>query len=85
MTQLIIYNTYRTENISLSQNPYTVRFALSADGQEHVLFVSNDFTNQQAKYHFTSEVANDYQHYHNEKLADEVLKIIKDDIKNNRI
>lgn len=85
VTQLLSYNIYRTESILLSQNPYTVRFALSADGREYVLFVSNDFTQQQTKYRFTSEVANDFKHHHSEKLADEVFKIIEDDVKNHRI
>lgn len=85
MAQVISFNIYRTENVRFSGTPYTIRFASSNDGQEHALMVSNNDTNQQAKYHFSSEVASDFEHYHNEKLESEILKIIKDDIENGQV
>jgi len=85
MTQILSYNIYRTENIIVLGKPYTVRFTSTPDGQDHALMVSNDATNQQGKYHFSAEVANDYKQQHDEDLANEVLNIIKDDLENNRI
>lgn len=83
MTQVISLDIYRTENIRVVGKSYTIRFAVTRDGQEHALMVSNDTTNQQNKYHFSSEVAADFKHYHNEELLTEILKIIQDDIENN--
>lgn len=85
MTQMISYNIYRTENITVLGTPYTVRFTSTADNQDHALMVSNNETNQQGKYHFSAEVANDYQQQHNEELSNAVLDIIKGDIENNLI
>ena len=85
MTQVLSYNIYRTENITVSGKPYTIRFTSTPDGQDHALMVSNNETNQQGKYHFSSEVASDYKHLHDKELTDEVLNIIKDDLANNRI
>ena len=85
MTQIISYNVYRTENITVLGKPYTVRFTSKPDNQDHVLMVSNNETNQQGKYHFSAEDANDYKQQHNEELANVVLDIIKGDIENNRI
>lgn len=85
MTQVLSLNIYRVENISFSGTPYTIRFASSRDGQENTLIVSNNATNQQAKYQFSPEVALDFKHYQNKKLETEMLNIIQDDIKNGRI
>ena len=85
MTQMISYNTYRTENITVSGKQYTVRFTSTADNKDHALMVSNNETNQQGKYHFSAEVANDYKQQHGEELSNTVLDIINGDIKSNRI
>lgn len=85
MAQLISLNIYRTEDITFSGTHYTIRFASSSDGEDHALMVSNNATSQQVKYHFNSEVASDFENYHDEKLVSEVIKIIQDDVKSNRI
>ena len=85
MIQMISYNNYRTENIIVLGKPYTIRFASTADGQDHALMVSNDVTNQQGKYHFSSEIADDYKLLHDKELIVVVLSIIKDDLENNRL
>ena len=72
MAQLISLNIYRTENITFSGTQYTIRFASSKDDEKHALMVSNNSTNQQTKYHFSSEVASDFEHYHNEKLKSRI-------------
>lgn len=80
MTQIISMSIYRTETLTISGDAYTVQFTSTSDGQDHALMVSNDKSNKQGKYHFSSDVANDLKHYHGKELADEVLKIIKGDI-----
>lgn len=80
MTQLIGFDIYRTETIEINGTSYTVRFAVSKDGQEHKLFVSNESNSKQASYEFTQEVSSDFKHYQGQELQDQVFSIIKSDI-----
>jgi hypothetical protein len=76
MIKKIAYDFYRTENIVIKEVPYTIRFAISKDKSEYVLFVSNNQNNEQKKYSFSEETADDYKHYHGENLSNEVFKLI---------
>lgn len=81
MTQIIGFTIYRTENLSIDEIPHTIRFSVSKDGKEYILFVSNDQNGNQSKYNFSKETADDFQHYKGEKLEAEVKKIIAQDMK----
>tara|TARA_Y100000589_G_C26919403_1_gene533718 strand:+ start:428 stop:733 length:306 start_codon:yes stop_codon:yes gene_type:complete len=80
MGQLIGFDVYRTESISVAGVPYIIRFSESKDGQEYKLFVSNGLNNNQASYSFAKEVADDFRHYHGRELESEVAKIIESDV-----
>lgn len=80
MTQIIGFTIYRTENLSIDGVPYTIRFSVSKDGKEYILFVSNDQNGKQSKYNFSKETADDFQHYKGGKLETEVKKIIAEDM-----
>lgn len=80
MTQLIGFSIYRTENLSIDGIPYTIRFSVSKDGEEYIIFVSNDQNGKQSKFNFSKETADDFQHYKGEELETEVKKIITQDM-----
>lgn len=80
MIQMIGFTIYRTENLLIDKIPYTVRFCVSKDELEYILLVTNDQNGNQGKYHFSKETADDFQHYHGEKIEDEIKKIIATDI-----
>ena len=85
MVSLQGFQIYRTENITINNTSYTVRFSLSNDGNEFVLFVSNNSNGKQSKYHFANDAADDWKYYNGKTLEDEVLKLIECDIKNSVI
>jgi len=85
MTQIISYNIYRTATVTVLGNVYRVNFTATADGLDHALMVSNELTGKQGKYHFSSDVANDFKTLEGKELTDEILEIIKSDIENNII
>jgi len=81
MSQMIGFNIYRTERISLNGVNYTIRFTSRKDGQEYKLLVSNESNDKQASYEFTEETASDFKHYHGEELQEQVARFIEGDIK----
>lgn len=74
------YSITKTFPMIVSGNSFTIRFAENVD--EFVIFVSNDSSGKQNKYHFERDTASDFKHYHGENLHNQILEIIRSDIQN---
>jgi hypothetical protein len=82
MTMILGMKIGRTETITINNINYTARLAMSKDGQEYTIFVTNDDNGKQKPYHIKKEYAEDLNSNNNDFFKGELKKTIEADIQN---
>jgi hypothetical protein len=80
MTELIAFEIYRTEALTLNGEEYTVRFAKRKDHEQYALFADNDIGTKSWRCFYSPEVAADFKRSTGKALESEVYSVLKGDI-----
>jgi hypothetical protein len=80
VTDLIAFDVYRTESLSISGRQLTARFLLRKDQEAYELLVSDESTGEVWKCGYTAETARDFASQTGEGLEQHVYSILKSDI-----
>lgn len=80
MTELIAFDIYRTEALTLNADKYVVRFAKRKDREEYALFANNEAGTKSWRCFYSPEVAADFKRSTGKELETEVYSVLKDDI-----
>ncbi|KAB7669164.1 hypothetical protein [Plesiomonas shigelloides] len=85
MTQLLGVKIFRTINIPIHGQMYTIHFAESGSDRDNFIFVRNDDTGKQSRFEFSKETVDDYKKANDEDLTQQVLAIIGGEVVAGRI
>lgn len=85
MSEIIAFEIYRTENISINGDAFTVRFAKRKDGEEYALFAVNENKTKSWRGFYSPETAADFKHSTGRQLEEEVYAVLKGDIERGHI
>jgi hypothetical protein len=80
MTELIAFEIYRTEKLTLNADKYIVRFTRRKNGEEYALFADNETATKSWRCFYTPEVAVDFERSTGETLEAEVYSVLRGDI-----
>ena len=80
MTELIAFDIYRTEALTLNADKYVVRFGKRKDREEYALFANNEAGTKSWRCFYSPEVAADFKRSTGKELETEVYSVLKDDI-----
>lgn len=76
---------YRTKEIIINNQKYTICFAVNNDESEYEMIVANDGNKKQTKYGFSKEIAHDFNNVTGDDFEKMVMNQIKSDIENGLI
>ncbi|OGB53982.1 MAG: hypothetical protein A2503_08815 [Burkholderiales bacterium RIFOXYD12_FULL_59_19] len=80
MTDVIAFDIYRTETLTLNADKYVVRFAKRKDGEEYALFAVNETGTKSWRCFYSPEVAADFKRSTGKALETGVYSVLKHDI-----
>lgn len=80
MSELIAFEIYRTENITIKGESFTVRFTKRRDREEYELHAANDAGTKNWKGSYSSETATDFALSTGLQLEEGVYAILKGEI-----
>lgn len=80
MTELIAFNIYRTETLTLNEEKYLVRFAKRNDDEEYALFADNESRTKRWRCFYSPEVAANFMRSTGKALETEVYLVLRDKI-----
>lgn len=85
MSEIIAFETYRTENITINGESFTVHFTKRKDGEEYALFAVNDDRTKNWRGFYSAETAVDFTRSTGRRLEEEVYSVLKGDIERGHI
>ena len=80
MTDLIAFEIYRTEEISVSGRQLVARFLRRKDHEAYELLLSDEITGEVWKAGYSAETARDFAKQNSEALEQHVYEILKGDV-----
>jgi hypothetical protein len=80
MSQIITFEIYRTEVLTISGEQFTVSFAKRKEEDEYALFAVNGNRTKSWRAFYSAEAAANFAVCTGQSLEDEVYKVLKGDV-----
>lgn len=80
MSEIIAFENYRSEKITINGESFTVHFSKRKDGEEYALHAVNDDGTKNWRGFYSAETAADFTRSTGQKLGEGVYSVLQDDI-----